>query len=152
RGRRRALLRRRARPGGLRRRPRGSGPAGDQRMTSHRFEITPRGPFALAQTRAFLEGWAPADARLEGGEPRLPCALDAGERAAAAHVTQDGETIRAALQTGGDPEQAAAQLWRMLSLDVDATAWPEAGRRDPVLGELQRRRHGFRPSLFGTPY
>jgi hypothetical protein len=99
--------------------------------------LTTRGPFSLAQTRAFLEGWPPADARLSGGALRLAFALDDGEHAAAALVTQDGDAVRAELQTDGDHRAAAAQLARMLSLDVDATAWPEAGRRDPLLGELQ---------------
>jgi DNA-3-methyladenine glycosylase II len=119
-------------------------------MTSH--VLGTRGPFSLAQTRAFLEGWAPADARLAGGVLRVAFALDDGEHAAAALVTQDDEAVRAELQTGGDPDAAAAQLARMLSLDVDATQWPAAGERDPVLGELQRRRPGFRPVLFGSPF
>ncbi len=114
--------------------------------------LTTRGPFSLAQTRAFLEGWAPADARLGGGVVRLAFALDDGEHAAAALVTQDGDEVRAELQTDGDEAAAAAQLARMLSLDIDATGWPEAGRRDPVLGELQARRPGFRPFLFGSPF
>ena len=114
--------------------------------------LTTRGPFSLAQTRAFLEGWSPADARLSGGVVRLGFALDDGEHAAAALVTQDGDEVRAELQTDGDEAATAAQLARMLSLDIDATGWPEAGRRDPVLGELQARRPGFRPFLFGSPF
>jgi DNA-3-methyladenine glycosylase II len=114
--------------------------------------LATRGPFSLAQTRAFLEGWPPADARLAGGALRVAFALDDGEHAAAALVTQDDGVVRAELQTDGDEDAAAAQLARMLSLDVDATGWAEAGRRDPVLGELQARRPGFRPVLFGSPF
>jgi len=114
--------------------------------------LATRGPFSLAQTRAFLEGWPPADARLARGALRVAFALDDGEHAAAALVTQDDGVVRAELQTDGDEDAAAAQLARMLSLDVDATGWAEAGRRDPVLGELQARRPGFRPVLFGSPF
>jgi DNA-3-methyladenine glycosylase II len=111
-----------------------------------------RGPFSLIQTRAFLEGWPAAGARLGGEVLRVAFALDDGEHAAAALVTQDGDEVRAELQTDGDEDAAAAQLARMLSLDVDASAWPEAGLRDPLLGELQAQRPGFRPVLFGSPF
>ncbi len=45
-----------------------------------------------------------------------------------------------------------AQVARILSLDVDGRGWPEAGRRDPVVGRLQKRFPGFRPVNWSNAY
>jgi len=45
-----------------------------------------------------------------------------------------------------------AQALAVLSLDVDATSWPDVGARDQVMGDLQRRYRYLRPVLFPTPY
>jgi DNA-3-methyladenine glycosylase II len=44
------------------------------------------------------------------------------------------------------------QALAVLSLDVDATGWPDVGARDQVMGDLQRRYRFVRPVLFPTPY
>jgi DNA-3-methyladenine glycosylase II len=44
------------------------------------------------------------------------------------------------------------QTARILSLDVDGRAWPEVGRRDPVVGRLQRMFPGFRPVNWSNAY
>jgi DNA-3-methyladenine glycosylase II len=41
---------------------------------------------------------------------------------------------------------------RILSLDVDGRGWPEVGRRDRVMGSLQRRFPGFRPVNWSDAY
>src|SRR6185437_3573569 len=65
----RAVLLRRARAGAVRARPGGPGSDGGTRVST--VTLATRGPFSLAQTRAFLEGWPPADARLAGGALRV---------------------------------------------------------------------------------
>jgi DNA-3-methyladenine glycosylase II len=40
----------------------------------------------------------------------------------------------------------------LLSLDVDGSAFPSLGQRDPVVGELQHRYPGLRPVGFWSPY
>jgi DNA-3-methyladenine glycosylase II len=40
----------------------------------------------------------------------------------------------------------------VLSLDHDATGYPEVGQRDPVVGALMEIRPGLRPPLFHSPY
>jgi DNA-3-methyladenine glycosylase II len=47
---------------------------------------------------------------------------------------------------------AKSQALATLSLDVDGCCWPEVGRRDPRLGELQARYRMLRPVLFHSPY
>lgn len=44
------------------------------------------------------------------------------------------------------------QTSRILSLDVDGREWPEVGRRDPVVGKLQRMFQGFRPVNWSNAY
>ena len=49
-------------------------------------------------------------------------------------------------------EAVSAQVARILSLDVDGTEWPEVGRRDPVVGRLQKMFPGFRPVNWSNAY
>ena len=44
------------------------------------------------------------------------------------------------------------QACRFLALDIDARAWPEVGRRDPVIGGAQAQLPGLRPCGFHSPY
>ena len=46
----------------------------------------------------------------------------------------------------------AKQVERILSLDVDGRGWPGAGKRDPVVAELQRMFPGFRPVNWSNAY
>jgi DNA-3-methyladenine glycosylase II len=118
-----------------------------------RFELVPRGPFSLAASAAFLEGFAPAaHRRAEAGHLHLAFVPD-GEEAAAGVCL--GETITGVVgEAFGDADPAAVrkQVARILSLDVDGSGFPEVGRRDPVVGELQDRWPGLRPVGFFSPY
>jgi DNA-3-methyladenine glycosylase II len=44
------------------------------------------------------------------------------------------------------------QTARILSLDVEATGWPDVGGRDPVVGRLQKMFPGFRPVNWSNAY
>ena len=121
-----------------------------------RFELKPSGPYSLASSVRFLEGFAPA--RYEGdGSDRLRLAfladgLDRGEQVAGALVNpEDG---RAVVRTYGEasPETVRDQVERILSLDTDGGGFPEVGRRDPLVGQFQERYPGLRPVLFHSPY
>src|SRR6185437_7688643 len=83
---------------------------------------------------------------------RLAMVRDDGRGAFGVELREDGGEVVGRLVGDADPEAAAAQVARVLSLDHDAREWPVAGRRDPVLGELQATFPGLRPPLFGTPY
>jgi DNA-3-methyladenine glycosylase II len=113
-------------------------------------ELTPRGPFSLAEAAAF--GFGPRDPE-EGGAMRLAFARDDLEGHAGVVVRQaaDGD-VRLELHGDGDPSAVARQVARVLSLDQDGEAWLEVGRRDPVIGGLQARFPGLRPVLFHSPY
>jgi DNA-3-methyladenine glycosylase II len=118
-----------------------------------RFELVPRGPFSLAASAAFLEGFAPAAHRgAEPGHLHLAFVPD-GEEAAAGVCLRQSDTVVVGEAFGeADPDAMRAQAARILSLDVDGAGFPEVGRRDPVVGGLQDRWPGLRPVGFFSPY
>ena len=110
------------------------------------FELSPVGPYSIAASARFLEGFAPA--HYEGGGPGhlrfafVADGLDRGERVAGAYVYPEGENV--VIETYGEaaPETVRDQVERVLSLDVDGRRFTEVGERDPVVGELQERYPG----------
>ena len=127
------------------------------------FILVPRGPFLLAASIEFLEGFTPAaysgaaDSVLElafpveGSWPTVGVRVrqDAGD-GTARDVTAE---IVSPAEPGPDLVAAVrAQVERILSLDVDGSGFPAVGERDPVVGEIQRRYPGLRPVGFWSPY
>ena len=117
------------------------------------FELVPRGPFSLAASAAFLEGFSPAAHRAAGdGHLHLAFVPDGEEAAAGVCLRQPDGAVVGAVFGEADPEATREQVARILSLDVDGTGFPEVGRRDPVVGRLQARWPGLRPVGFFSPY
>ncbi|NMO51318.1 DNA-3-methyladenine glycosylase 2 family protein [Actinoplanes sp. TBRC 11911] len=111
------------------------------------------GPWSLATSRAFWEGFAPAalgDQR--DAELRTVFRVDADWSRAAVAVRQEGARARITVSGDGDLDAAAAQTARFLSLDVDARGWAAVGARDPVIGGAQAELPGLRPCGFHSPY
>ncbi len=120
-------------------------------------QLAVRGPFELAASVRFLEGFAPADrpdAAAEPGLLRLGFPADDGWAPVGAAVRQrDGVTTVELTGALGDHHEAvAAQVARILSLDVDGSGFADVGRRDSVVAELQARYPGLRPVQFHSPY
>jgi DNA-3-methyladenine glycosylase II len=117
--------------------------------------LTPRGPFSLAQSAAFVDGFAPAAAPQPGGaRVRLGLSDDDGPSLAFEATQPGGDDTPVTVEYVSElPEQRVREhVERVLGLDVDATGWPDVGRRDPVIGALQERRPGLRPVQFGSPF
>lgn len=117
--------------------------------------ITPHGPFSLAASGRFLEGFAPA--RYPGHAPdgviRLAFPADDGHSAAGAAVRQAADgTVLADLTGDAEPAAARAQLARIFSLDTDGTGFAQVAGADPVVAVLAARYPGLRPVCFGSPY
>jgi len=118
--------------------------------------VTVRGPWSLATSRLFWEGFTPS--ALPGGGDRSADALstvfrvDADWSVAKVTVTQDGNRAHVDVTGDGDRDAATAQVCRFLSLDVDATGWPAVGARDPVIAQVQAALPGLRPCGFHSPY
>jgi DNA-3-methyladenine glycosylase II len=135
--------------------------AGDVMTCMEAFTMVPRGPFSLAASIRFLEGFTPAAHC--GPDPTTAAALElafpveSSWRTAGVRVRQDPGGVRAEIVSPGAPEPGLVaavhrQVERILSLDVDGSGFPAAGERDPVVGELQRRYPGLRPVGFWSPY
>jgi 3-methyladenine DNA glycosylase/8-oxoguanine DNA glycosylase len=133
----------------------------DERGRTQR--VTPRGPFDLLASSAFLEGFTPAsrpDAAAEPGVLRFAFPVERGWEHVGVLARQvphaPGVTAGTVeLTVHGPPEAVPAaheQARRILSLDVDGSGFGEVGRRDEVVGELQARWRGLRPVLFHSPY
>ena len=122
-------------------------------MTTHTVQRTVLGPWSLAISKAFWEGFTPAALPTSGGDALTTVFLvEADWSRAEASVVQDGATARVEVRGDGDLDEAAAQVGRFLALDVDATGWPAVGERDPVMAGLQADLPGFRPCGFHSPY
>jgi DNA-3-methyladenine glycosylase II len=122
------------------------------------FTLQAQGPFSLAASTRFLEGFTPAAFTGAVGQPleiAFPvegtwqtAGVRAGEHAGgvACEIVSPavpGKELLAAVRT---------QVARILSLDVDGSGFPGIGERDPVAGGLQRRYPGLRPVGFWSPY
>lgn len=114
-----------------------------------------RGPWSLATSKTFWEGFAPAElsaAAQPDDELRTVFCAEADWQPVTATVGQRDGTTTVTVRGPGDLDAAAAQVGRFLALDVDATEWPAVGERDPVIADAQRRLPGLRPCGFHSPY
>ena len=121
-------------------------------MTSQ-FHLIPRGPYSLAASIAFLEGF-PA-ATYAGGETdhlHLAFVADGTEQVAGVCLRSEGDSVLGDVFGEADPAVARSQVERILSLDVDGSSFPAVGERDPVVGRLQARYPGLRPVCFFSPF
>ncbi|MFC4942337.1 DNA-3-methyladenine glycosylase family protein [Pseudonocardia sp. GCM10023141] len=120
----------------------------------HEVLVEVLGPWSLATSRAFWEGFAPAAlaAQSEESALRTTFRVERDWSRAEVAVTQRGAAAQVAVTGAGDLEAAAAQACRFLSLDVDARGWPAVGSRDPVIAGAQAQLPGLRPCGFHSPY
>jgi len=123
-------------------------------VTRHTTTVEVLGPWSLATSRQFWEGFGPSALQHQDAEAGLRTVfrVEADWSRAEVEVTQRGSQADLVLTGGGDLDAAAEQTCRFLSLDVDARGWPAVGERDPVLADAQTRLPGLRPCGFHSPY
>jgi len=123
-------------------------------MTKHTTAREVAGPWSLATSRHFWEGFAPAALPHRADNATLTTVFlnEHDWTPVAASVRQDGRTAHLNLTGKGDLDAAARQVARFLSLDVDARGWPSVGDRDPVIRAAQEALPGLRPCGFHSPY
>lgn len=122
-------------------------------MVRETFEIKPVGPYSLAASIRFLEGFVPA--AYEGRRTdRLSLAFvaDGGDDPAGVLVRSEGGAILGEVYGKADPATLKRQVARILSLDIGGSKFSKVGERDPVVGRLQERYLGLRPVCFHSPY
>jgi DNA-3-methyladenine glycosylase II len=117
--------------------------------------VHPRGQFSLTAAAAFADEFPGTRTEGEPDTLRYAWAVDGDWRTVRVSLRQDDQAIRA--EFDGQPSaplarQAARDLERILSLDVDGTDFAALSERDDVVRALQRRFPGLRPVLFYTPY
>jgi len=116
------------------------------------FEFIPEGVFDLANQNKYFGGWP----TLKNDPKTLVMAfpVEGWEGSAAVAVQQEADGRILGQVYGADKisEKAKSQALAALSLDIAAEDWPQVGKRDPVIGELQLKYNFLRPSLFHSPY
>ncbi len=109
-----------------------------------------RGRFDLRQSIGFGFG---STVPGRGSVLRLAFVLDGYDAQAGVAVTQAAaDLVRFEVTGDVDPDVAAAQAARILSLDEDATAYDRMVDRDPFLAAIHTARPGLRPPLFSSAY
>ena len=119
------------------------------------MHLAARGPFSLAASSRFVEGFVAA---LGGGdEVRLDLAfgVEGSWRSVGARVEPASDGVR--LTVVHNPARVqhhtiAEQVSRILSLDVDGSGFAAVGARDEVVAALQARFPGLRPVQFHSAY
>lgn len=120
-------------------------------MTVREIEVL--GPWSLASSGAFWEGFTPAALpNQSGGELRTAFCVEGSWQRTQVVVTQHDSTARVRIAGDADPDAVLAQTSRMLGLDVDGRGWPDVVAADPVLAPLVAERPGLRPCGFHSPY
>lgn len=123
-------------------------------MARHEVEIDVLGPWSLATSKAFWEGFAPATLAAQGDAETLRSVfcVEGDWSRAEVEAAQRGSTATVVVTGTGDLDAAAAQAGRFLSLDIDARGWPDVAGRDPVMADAQAALPGLRPCGFHSPY
>jgi DNA-3-methyladenine glycosylase II len=116
------------------------------------FEFIPNGLFDLANQNQYFGGWPV----LKNDPHTIVMAFPVEGWQASAAVTlrqeADGKIAGQVYAPAEISEKARSQALAALSLDVPAEEWPDVGKRDPVIGELQVKYSYLRPVLFHSPY
>jgi DNA-3-methyladenine glycosylase II len=112
-----------------------------------------RGSFDLDQSIGFGFG------QREPGERdhlmRLAFCVDGCDAQVGVVVRQqsaDAVELQVHADAGTDLDAVAAQVARMLSLDIDGTGYDDLGKRDDIVAAVQKARPGLRPPLFHSAY
>ena len=122
------------------------------------FVLAARGPFSLAASIRFLEGFTPAALAGTAGQPlEMAFPVEGTWQTVGARVREHPGGAECEVVSPSTPGRELltairAQVARILSLDVDGSGFPAVGGRDPVIAGLQRRYPGLRPVGFWSPY
>jgi DNA-3-methyladenine glycosylase II len=116
------------------------------------YALTPKGPYDLANQNEYFGGWPTLGEDDNTIVVALP--VEGWQASAAVVVSQDSDSKINLKVYGADgqEEKAKEQVLATLSLNVDATDWPEIGKSDEHISQLQTKYKFLRPILFSSPY
>jgi len=110
--------------------------------------------FRLSAARDFYRDFTPGSGMAAAAHDPLTLAfrLDGTHAPILAAMREQGDSLQ--VEFAGDADRSAVkkQLGRILGLEGDARAWLELGERDLVVGDLQRKFHGFFSAAKSSPY
>lgn len=120
----------------------------------NRIEIQKPKGFALSAASRFYEGFTPGSGMAAAATDRLTLAfrLDRTFEPVAVALTERATAIELTVAGTRELDRAAAQVARMLGLEPGAEHWLDLGRRDPIVGALQREFPGFFTAAKASPY
>src|ERR1700722_6142702 len=122
------------------------------------FVFCPRGPYSLAASIRYLEGFAPAAYESESATSlEMAFCVDGYWDPVAVRVHEATGAVHGTVRAGGTLAPAAItaaveQVERILSLDIDGRGFPDIARHDPVVAQLQSRYPGLRLVCFWLTY
>jgi DNA-3-methyladenine glycosylase II len=116
------------------------------------FEFIPKGPFDLANQNQYFGGWPTLMKSSQTIVMAFPIEGWKGSAAVSLRQETDGRIIGNVYGAPQLTEKAKSQALASVSLDIAAEDWPEVGKRDPLIGELQNKYQFLRPILFHSPY
>ena len=122
------------------------------------FVLAARGPFSLAASIRFLEGFSPAAFTETAGRPlEMAFPVEGTWQTVGVRVREHPDGVECEVVSPSAPSRelliaVRAQVARILSLDMDGSGFPAVGERDLVIAGLQRRYPGLRPVGFWSPY
>lgn len=110
--------------------------------------------FSLQAAADFYAGFVPGSGMAVASTDRLTLAfrLDQTWEAVAVQLRETDDCLMADVAGTRDAERVATQVSRMLGLEADGKAWLDVGRRDPVVGKLQREFPGFFTAAKPSPF
>jgi DNA-3-methyladenine glycosylase II len=117
------------------------------------IRITPKGPFSLAASARFLEGFTPAAyGGAQEGHVHVAFPIEGTWAPVGVCVRQTAARVTADVFGEAGEDVVRHHIARIFSLDVDGSGLPAIGARDPIAGRLLKRYPGLRPVLFWSPY
>jgi DNA-3-methyladenine glycosylase II len=117
------------------------------------FTITPDGPFSLEAASHF--GFGPNTGRPTYADATMKLAFPTDDFEHHAFVVlnqQENGDVTGTIESEADTDVVVKQVRRILSLNASGTEWVAVGKKDPVLGAMQREHPGVRPVSFHSPY
>jgi DNA-3-methyladenine glycosylase II len=118
------------------------------------FSIRRPAGFRLQAASDFYAGFVPGSGMAAAAVDDLTLAfrLDGSFEAVAAGLRENDQEIVVELAGTRDVARARRQIARILGLDADGDAWLQLGRRDALVGKLQREFAGFFTAAKPSPY
>ena len=123
-------------------------------MRTHTVDVQVQGPWSLATSRQFWEGFSPNALPSQDADGILRCTFlaEKGWVRVEAEIEQHRHSARLRLRGEGHLDAAATQVTRFLGIDVDGRGWTKVGERDPVIADAQKQLPGLRPCGFYSAY